>query len=381
MTDRMHINNQKGIVKMSNRKSFLAIGAIAMLVLNTGAQAQQSPIEMYGQLGIGLNARTGISTVPTTDLSDNQLAVSFLGFRGNEDLGGGMKALYRLEMTVAADAGTAGATVAGNSKLFNRQSYFGLNFGSPGTLTLGRQFHAAIFRVVSTLDPQNAAGALPVTPIGLFGINRFVGNDTRVDNSIKYHVAGPAGVEGSVSYGLGENVSTKSYSVELAQLTSAYQIAAWMVNYSAPTVIAGTGYRPAYLTWGFGGQAPVGPVKLYANFLRSKLDATVAGRGTQDNKVTTLGVAWAPAATTFKLIYTHDQGSTLNGVAGRDGTKKTLVASAEYYLSKRTSIYGAVYENRFADGYLRETVNLAALGRDPTSDAVRGISIGMRHRF
>jgi len=366
---------------MMNRIPSGAIGAVALTVLCAGAYAQQGSVEIYGQVGIGVTTRTGVSTVAKTDMSDNQISASYLGFRGTEDIGGGLRALYRLEMSVALDTGLTGATVAGAAKAFNRQSYVGLDLPSAGTVTLGRQFHAGVQRVIISLDPLNAAGTLSVIPIGLFGVNRFVGNDTRADNSIKYRVGGSEGFQGGVSYGFSEDVSGTSYSADIAQVTPNYQIAAWMVNYSAPTVVATTGFRPEHQVWGFGGQAPIGPVKLYANYLGSKLDSTVAGRGTQENKITTLGVGWNPSVFMYKLIYTYDQGSTLNGIAGRDGTKTTMVAAVEYLLSKRSSLYAALFENRFADGYKLEAVNLAALGRDPASDAVRGLSVGMRHSF
>ena len=359
----------------------LAMGTLAMTALCSGVSAQQSTAEVYGQLGLGLTTRSGVLTVAATDLADNQIATSYIGFRGNEDLGGGRKAVYRLEGSVAVDSGLMGATVGGANKVFNRQSFVGIDFGSGGALTLGRQFSAATDRFIRTLDPQNAAGSLSVIPVGLFGVNRFVGNDTRVDNSIKYRVAGAAGFEGGVSYGISEDVSGVSYAADIAQLTPNYQIGATYVSFSAPTVVATTGVRPEHQVWTVGGNAPVGPVKLWVTFLGSKLDATVAGRATQENKVMTLGVAYRPAATDFKLVYYHDQGTSLNGIIGRDGNKDTLVASAEYYLSKRTSLYGVIFQNRFTDGYKLEAVNLAALGRDPTSDAVQGLSLGIRHTF
>jgi predicted porin len=207
--------------------------AASLTVLTAGAQTST---EIYGQLGASLNTRSGVSTSATTDLGDNQIAVSYLGFRGSEDLGGGLRAMYRLESSVAIDTGIVGATVAGTNRFFNRQSFLGLDFGKAGALTLGRQFHAATDRVIRTLDVYNAAGTLAVTPIGLFGVNRFVGNDSRADNSIKYRVAGPAGLEAGVSYGISEDTVGKSYSMDIAQITSGYEAAAYLVNFSSPTL-------------------------------------------------------------------------------------------------------------------------------------------------
>jgi predicted porin len=93
-------------------------------------------------------------------------------------------------------------------------------------------------------------------------------------------------------------------------------------------------------------------------------------------------VAWsATPALTLKAALTHDKGTDLNGVAGRDGSKVTTVASAEYALSKRSSLYAALFSNRFADGYELDPVNIAALGRDPAASSTNGFSLGVRHDF
>ena len=79
--------------------------------------------------------------------------------------------------------------------------------------------------------------------------------------------------------------------------------------------------------------------------------------------------------------YVDDKGTSLNGLAGRDGHKKTLVLSVEYFLSKRTSINAALFSNRFSDGYKLEANNLAGLSRDPTASSVTGYSTGIVHVF
>jgi predicted porin len=100
------------------------------------------------------------------------------------------------------------------------------------------------------------------------------------------------------------------------------------------------------------------------------------------NRILHLGAAWRAAPqTVLKLAWYHDRGRNLNGVAGRDGNKDTAVASGEYALSRRTSLYAAAFSNRFTDGYRLDPVNIAALGRDPAASSTSGLSLGVRHDF
>jgi predicted porin len=355
----------------------------ALLVAGVPALAQSS-VTLYGQIGSGLtykNHQTGGNSVG--ELADNLLSASNFGVRGVEDLGGGIKAQFRLESGVAVANGVAGATVGTVSKFWNRQANVGLDLGGAGTLTLGRQFHAHTDRAIQALDVYNLAGSsVHVVPLALFGVNRFVGNDSRIDSGVKYRLNGPAGLTGAVSAALNDNGNGRSWSADIGQTTNSYRWGIYAVEFQAPTVIAATGVRPKHRVWGLGGQVPFGDVKLFAHLMDSKLDATVAGRGVQTNQVLSLGVAWqATPSTTLKAAYYDDRGKVLNGVAGRDGKKTTLVLSAEYALSKRTSLYGAAFENRFSDGYKLEAVNIAALARDPAAASTQGVSAGLRHAF
>ena len=62
----------------------------------------------------------------------------------------------------------------------------------------------------------------------------------------------------------------------------------------------------------------------------------------------------------------------MNGIAGRNGVKDTIVLGADYAMSKRTSLTAAAFKNSFKDGYMLEAVNIAGLGRNPTASSVTG---------
>ena len=350
------------------------------------APAQSSSsVQLSGQIGAGatyLNHQ-GAADSASKQLTDNLTSTSWIRLSGSEDLGDGLRAIFRLESAVAADTGSAGGTGVGGSKFWNRQSWVGLRMGRAGTVTLGRQFHAAIDRAIRTLDVFAVGQSSPhVVPLGLFGVNRFAANDSRVDNSIKYRVNLPGALDFGASVAAGEAVSGRSYSADIAHQNENYEIGAAYVHINAPTRIAATGFLPTHSVWAIGGNVKFGPVRPYLAYFDSRLDSTSASGRTQRNKIVDVGVAWnIVPLVTLKAAYYRDKGTSLNGVNGRDGTKQTLVVTGFYLLSKRTELYASLFQNRFGEGYKLDPVNIAALNRNPNEATVSGTSVGIRHSF
>ena len=364
--------------------------AIAALLVTgvAGVHAQQqSNIEIYGQIGAGLNYKNHQTAADgtVTDVSTNALNVSHLGFRGREDLGGGLGALFRLEATVAPDTGVVGKAATG--QFFDRQSYVGLYGQSWGSLTLGRQFHAITDRTIRTTDVYQVGGAnAHNTPLALYGVDRYQSNDNRSSNTVKYRYDQPTGVQFGASYSMGEvagsNAKGSSYSLDLAYEGSGFGVGGGIVSFNAPASIATTNVIPKNQLWSLGGNMQLGPAKVYLAYYNSSIDSLTAGQGAQKNRIAVAGVAWQVSPLVMaKASYTNDKGTTLNGVAGRDGTKNTLVLSAEYSLSKRTSMYANLATNNLSGGYLQETLYTAALGRNPTASSVQFYSVGINHKF
>jgi len=98
------------------KKSLLALAALGAFV---GAAQAQSSVTVYGIYDGGYNGKvvetktssTATATVVSnSDLSGNQAASSRLGFRGTEDLGGGLSATFNLELGFAPGNGTVTVT-------------------------------------------------------------------------------------------------------------------------------------------------------------------------------------------------------------------------------------------------------------------------------
>lgn len=110
----------------------LAIAA-ALAALATTVNAQN--VTIYGIIDTGFqNYDTGAGTI--TRAGDNLLATSRLGFRGNEDLGNGLKAVFTLEGKLTPSTGTVGSTTA--NQTFDREATVGIA-GSFGEIRMGRQ--------------------------------------------------------------------------------------------------------------------------------------------------------------------------------------------------------------------------------------------------
>ncbi len=382
------------------KKLTLVPVALAALAACATASAQSS-VQLYGQVTAAVEYRDHQGAGAGGNqwsVGNNEFYVSNFGFRGTEDLGDGMKAVFRLESGFNTDNGTNTTAV----KFFNRQSFVGLDFGPAGAITIGRQFSAAVDRVVRTLDPYNAGGqGLTTTPIALFGVNRFapnsgtlIANDNRADDTVKYRVSGPAGLDFGASFGFNDGEG-RHYAVDVGQTTKDYALGAFYIRYESPTEFAG-GYRPQATTWAFGGNLPIGPVKIYANYMVNKLDsASIGTRPTMTDKVWTVGARWNVAANIdLSATLYNDKGSDLrdalgNGVVGRDGKKNTYIAAMDYYLSKRTLVNASYIRNSLTGGYQLDATSATALSGATHAAGIAGMGfsafqtymVGIRHSF
>ncbi|MGK5063751.1 porin [Janthinobacterium sp. LB3P112] len=107
------------------KKSLVALALFGAFAAT--AQAQSS-VQIYGTIDAGLGKLTG-ETTKVTKRDNNKL-----GFKGTEDLGNGLKAIFQLEIRYETDTGT----LESNSRpLFQGQSRVGLQ-GNFGTVRLGR---------------------------------------------------------------------------------------------------------------------------------------------------------------------------------------------------------------------------------------------------
>ncbi|MGH8436277.1 MAG: porin [Pseudomonas sp.] len=159
--------------KIMKTSSLIAL-TVTGLVAAGAAQAQS--VNLYGIIDTGIESVNNVEQAGgriTRVPSNTGILPSRLGMRGKEELGGGLSAIYTLEMGFAPDTGASGQ----GGRLFGRQSFVGLS-GDWGAVTLGRQWTMLFW---SLLDSDIVGPSI----YGLGSLDSYIPN-ARIDNSIAY---------------------------------------------------------------------------------------------------------------------------------------------------------------------------------------------------
>jgi predicted porin len=172
------------------KKSLLALAVLGSFA---SAASAQTSVTVYGVADAGIVAERGGSAGSVTKLTSGVQSGSRLGFRGKEELGGGLNAIFALETGIFIDTG---GFAQGNTA-FARQAFVGLNSNSFGNLTLGRQYTPYYLTLSEVADPFGT---------GLAGQanNLMSTSGVRMNNTIKYATPNFSGFIGEIAYGFGE---------------------------------------------------------------------------------------------------------------------------------------------------------------------------------
>lgn len=179
------------------KKSLMALACASAFAVSANAQ---STLTTYGIVDMGFVAESGGTAGSTDKITSGAQSGTRLGFKGTEDLGNNMKALFVLETGIAADTGGYNQT----NTAFARQSFVGVQ-SDFGTLTLGRQYTPFFLTLNGVADPfasglaGNAQNLIPHSGI-------------RMNNAVKYVTPIFSGISGEVAYGFGEVAGNDSAS-------------------------------------------------------------------------------------------------------------------------------------------------------------------------
>lgn len=204
-----------------NTFSRLSATAAASLLslIGTAAQAQSS-VTLYGAIGIDVlsasNVYNGTTTSSVVKIEDNAIVNSRIGLKGSEDLGGGLKAIFNLESSIAPDTGAA------RSQFWNRGAYVGLA-GSLGSIKLGHQWNVADDYMGNYFMYGYYS---PFLMSGFYALSDYY------DNAIKYNSPNIGGFEGGLYYSAGENASRKSAGQKV-QGAAVYGVGGFSIGLSA----------------------------------------------------------------------------------------------------------------------------------------------------
>ena len=400
----------------------------ALLLAGSHVAMAQNSVTVYGILDGGVSTVSGIRGGTVKQLVSGIMDGSRIGFRGNEDLGGGYRALFTLENrleldtgvlsnrpisgsqlpdrfsqaallglpaqlqpAVAAVAASLGGTVGVNlgGAFFDRQTFLGL-VTPVGAVLAGRQYTPA-FEVVATFDTLATQSSLALGQVA--SLPSAI--DIRLSNTIAYRIQ-KGGFTASAMAGAGEGS------------TSTGRFLGAMAIYRGKGFSAGLGYNTrnneraakALTSTVFGVSVDVGPGKLNGVYGLVKDDnpaglgtisAAVGGGNTgalvqnafvnafkQDGRLMQVGYRLERGPNTVYVAYNRfDDQRAANADTSSYGV------TYSYALSKRTDINAAVTRMvnsglgqaaPGAAGYLGGVT--ASAGTDAT-----GMALGVRHRF
>lgn len=346
---------------MFAKKNLIAVAALATLAVS--AQAQSS-VTLYGNVDAGLayiKNKTDAGSSSTTSVESSVLTESFFGLKGQEDLGGGLKAIFKLEAPIAVDTGKA------DSELFSKNAYVGLA-GDFGTVKLGRQ--ESLFKLEgNAFNPFGASGLLAPSNKIFLGLGTSVGAaalNGSWQNTVGYESANFGGLTLSAQHSAKEGAKGDAINYNGGATAVAANYTAGALGLSAVygdvrTTQGSTADDIRQKAWLLGASYDFGVVKAFAQY----------GQDDYDNKAGTVD----GKAKFFQLgaVVPVTQSGTVHASYGQtkdDGDKARQFSLAYHHaLSKRTSVYAGAT-------YIKDEELIAAVETKTTA-----VAVGLRHAF
>lgn len=368
-------------------KKLLALAVAGAFAVPAAAMADTGNVTVYGVVHASVDRTDngdvsgGAQGTSTTKVSSNQ---SRIGFKGTEDLGNGLSAVWQIESSVAVDDS------AGSGALASRNSFVGLSGKSWGTALLGR--HDTPYKIATRnldifadtiADNRNLMGR---TTTGII-------HDDRANNVIAYISPNFSGFTAAAAYVAGAESATTSgqkkgdaWSVmgnyENGPL---YATLAWQRFKFGDANTGGLGAGTtteadkSAKAWKIGGGYTFGAFKVGAVYEKFTDDfATVANKA--DRKSWTINGVYTFGNNAVKLAYVKaDDTASVSNTGAKQWT-----LGVDHNFSKRTAVY-ALYSKLDNDNAARYglgtgvgggAVTAKGAGADPSA-----WSFGVKHSF
>jgi predicted porin len=363
---------------------FLSTWVLGGLALTATAAHAQSTVTVYGRLNVSLEHADASRSPRDRSVNRESNNRSVIGFRGVEDLGDGVQALFQIEGSLAVDTG-AGPSLANRDTRVGLQTPYGLLFaghwGTPYLLS------------TSTLDPwyPTTAGYMALMANGSAPTTNHLGNtasfDRRQQNIVQYWTPawrGLPGLTGRIAYAFNDGeVGPNGARPQLLSAAITWDDGSWNLALAHEQH---RDYQGPHLTDSatkLGAAYRFGPGRLATAVERLRYE-TPLGALTRDSVF--VAATWQIGATSLRASFTHaceGKGPAATRVgfisAGDDTGSRQWTLGADYTMSKRTGFYA--YVSRI-DNQARAAYDFAinplgvGVGEKPTVFAV-----GMRHAF
>ena len=362
-----------------------------LLATASGATMAQSNVTVFGSLDAMASRFTGApagvkrSDKATNRLDSGGMATSHLGFRGSEDLGDGMAAIFELSGFIRNDTGETGRSNAigapvnvAADPMWSRAAWVGLSSKSLGRVRLG---NGTSLLFINSITSNAFVDSTVFSPINLV---TFIGSPlsggTGWTNQIMIDSATFAGFSasaaGSASEGQsGRNVAGRvSYAGGPVGAAFAYQT----VKKNPVTFADGTSSNNTK-AWQLAGSYDFNVVKVFAHVGRIQNAGTEAAPLNIGYTIWDLSAS-VPISTGYVLAgyasrTTGDAvGPVPATVAGGNKERKVFTVGYDYFLSKRTDVYAMVMNDR-------TVTNTVSAPPQLLTASATNVGVGLRHRF
>jgi predicted porin len=392
----------------------VALSTLSLILLGTaGAAHAQNSVTLYGVIDAGLayvhNANGNEKQAGT---SNGNLSGDRWGLKGQEDLGGGLSAIFQLEN--GFDVGTGKLNQGGRE--FGRQAFIGLTTDKLGTFTIGRQYDPLV-DMVQGITGDNYWASIVGTPGDVDNYD----NSLRVSNAVKYVSPNYAGLQFEGLYGFSNGAGTtgqgQTWSGAVAYNNGPLGLAVGYFYTSSPsssrtTVAAGSawnspssdslfdspinnGYTSAHSVAiaRAAAQYAIGPVTVGASYSNAQYTPDGFSAFVTKQKYN-IGSAFANYQVTPAFLvglgYTYEKAS-----GDASATYNQIGLGADYTLSKRTDLYALAAYQHVSGTQATYTTNAAGQTVRVTQEAQASIGsfgyagtntqelliVGIRHKF
>ncbi len=362
----------------------ILIATTAAILASTAAA--QSSVTMFGIVDMGVTHAKG-SLSKRTMLSNGGNQSSRIGFRGTENLGGGLAASFWLEAQLnddgtgsptntnnQASGGALAGLGGGQGLVFNRRSTVSLT-GGWGEVRLGRDIVGTFANIVMA-DPFGYVGVGTT----ILGARAIPATQTvvqvRGSNMIGYYTpSGLGGLYGSIQRYMGENQQNGAATEDDGN--------GWVVRlgYAAGPLNVAVGNNRINLTNAAGLDVDVNSSNIAATYSFGVARLVGVYQWDKQKNVSkgsggTIGVVVPAGVGEFKGTYSRYTVDN-NAVAAQDPRASKIALGYVHNLSKRTVLYTTVARLKNAGG---SALSLAGTTTAANTSAT-GFDIGMRHSF
>ena len=348
------------ILKGTPVKRLAMFAGTASLCLGAAAQ---SSVSLYGVVDLGLrHVKNGDAS--TTSVSSNGNNTSRIGFKGVEDLGGGLKAGFQLESGLNPDTGTSSDA----TRFWNRRSTLSL-IGSLGELRVGRDYSVTYLGY----EDYDVWSDIGLSSVGKFDSSLGTARDTAVrsDNQVAYFTP-PAlgGFYGRLGFAPSEGVDGKRYIAARAGYASGPLDVSATVG---QTQVAPVDGQDQFKTYEVGASYDFGVAKLSSFYVQSRFaDLKVA------NAYIGLQVPVGSGLVRASYINSNLSGRTHAGVSTDANDAHQFALGYLYNFTKRTALYTNIVH------VVNRGASAIAVDKNPTllaGQGSTGYEVGMRHSF